>query len=113
MDAARKYLALILSLVLTVLPTYVAVFADGKATQQEDVGLVIATLSPFIIWVAPNLPDAKYVKPVSAWALVVAQTVAQVLPAGGFQALDMTQIVFIVSAAAAAAGITAFPNKTE
>lgn len=105
----RGYLSLLISFALTLAPAVGAAAALGWS-QVADVGLAVAVVSTFNVWVAPNLPDAPYVKPAVAFALAGLLATQQVIGVGGFQALTAPQVILIISAAFAAIGITAFPN---
>lgn len=105
----KGYLSLLISLVLTVAPAVGAAAALGFS-QVAVVGLGVAIASAINVWVAPNLPDAPYVKPAIAWVLAALLALQQVVGVGGFGAVTVAQWVMIVGAAFAAIGITAFPN---
>lgn len=106
----KAYLSLLISFALTLAPAVGAAAAQGW-TQVADVGLAVAAVSTFAVWVAPNLPDAGYVKPAIAFALAGLLALQQVLGSGGVQSLTTPQVIMIITAAFAAIGITAFPNE--
>jgi hypothetical protein len=108
----RGYLSLLISFALTLAPAVGAAAAQGW-TQVAAVGLAVAIVATFNVWVSPNLPASPYVKPSVAFALAALLAVQQVIGSGGFEALTVAQWIMIGSAAFAAIGITAFPNAPQ
>jgi hypothetical protein len=102
----QKYQPLVLQFGLAVLPALGAAVA-AHWTQSAIVGFIIATLSAFLVWLAPEMPDSQYVKLGVSWALAAAQALVQILPAGGVQAVTVEQWVMIGASAFAALSVTA------
>ena len=105
----KGYLSLLISLALTVAPAFGAAAALGWS-QVAVVGLGVALATAINVWLAPNLPDALYVKPAIAFVLAALLAVQQVIGSGGFGALTLAQWIMIAGAAFAAIGVTVFPN---
>lgn len=105
----RAYLSLLISFALTVAPAFGAA-AGAHWSQVAIIGLGISLAGTFNVWVAPNVPDAQYVKPAVAWVLAALLALQQVVGSGGVQALTVAQWIMVGAAAFAAIGITAFPN---
>jgi FtsH-binding integral membrane protein len=107
----NTYLKSALMVLAAALGALVAALSDNRLTQPEIINVVLAVLGAAVVFTAPNIPDAMYVKWALAALTAAATAVATFLGADGsiaqITASQWLQVALAVLAAIGIAGSTA------
>jgi hypothetical protein len=97
-----KYINAVLMVIAAGISVATAALSDNHLSQTEAVNIAIAVFGAAAVYLAPNLPQAMYVKWGMAFLVAGLTALASVIGAGGIQAVTISEWVQIIAAALAA-----------
>ncbi len=98
----NRYINALLMVLAGGVSVAVAALSDNHLTQAEGINIAIAVFGAAAVWLAPNLPDAQYVKWGLAGLVAGLTAVVSFIGAGSVSSLTPSEIAQVIAAAVAA-----------